>query len=172
MSIVDVQITENRYLERVGHDCSNGAVFQSLLRCGIRRGRTTPLHAQVNFKWSWIMNHFLNNHFNLNEWNFSLGFCLLVGHGLDNLLIILSTSGDQQVNNNQGTARTTSASGFIQKIKRSSKTSEPVAAVQEFPWRKLMRRLIFISTVVTATSLLTKTLVRNEEWSSRKTLFS
>ena len=172
MSIVDVQITENRYLEHVGHDCSNGAVFQSLLRCGIRRGRTTPLHAQVNFKWRWIMNHFLNNHFNLNEWNFSLGFCLLVGHGLDNLLIILSTSGDQQVNNNQGTARTTSASGFIQKIKRSSKTSEPVAAAGEFPWRKLMRRLIFISTVVTATSLLTKTLVRNEEWSSRKTLFS
>ena len=42
--------TENRYLERVGHDCSNGSVFQSLLRCGIRRGRATPLHAQVNFK--------------------------------------------------------------------------------------------------------------------------
>ncbi len=95
------------------------------------------------------------------EW--SLGFCLLVGHGLDNLLIILATAGgDQPSNNNQGTART----GFIHKIKRSK--PEP----GECSWRKLMRRLILISTVVTATSLLTKTLVRNEEWSSRKTLFS
>ncbi|KAK4010146.1 hypothetical protein OUZ56_019293 [Daphnia magna] len=88
----------------------------------------------------------------------SLGFCLLVGHGLDNLLIISENAGDV----NQGMAR----AGFTHKIKRSSR------AEGELCWPRLMRRLIFISTVVTATSLLTKTLVRNEEWSSRKTLFS
>ncbi|KAI9558736.1 putative transmembrane and TPR repeat-containing protein 1-like [Daphnia sinensis] len=88
----------------------------------------------------------------------SLGFCLLVGHGLDNLLIISESAGDV----NQGMAR----AGYIQKIKRSGRTEG------ELCWPRLMRRLIFISTVVTATSLLTKTLIRNEEWSSRKTLFS
>ncbi|XP_046645725.1 protein O-mannosyl-transferase TMTC1-like isoform X2 [Daphnia pulicaria] len=97
----------------------------------------------------------------------SLGFCLLVGHGLDNLLIILATAGgDQQqsANNNQGTVLL--RTGFNHKIKRSK------TEAGECSWPKLMRRLILISTVVTATSLLTKTLVRNEEWSSRKTLFS
>ena len=38
---------ENRHLERVGDDYSDGAVFQSLLRRGVRRGRTTALHAKV-----------------------------------------------------------------------------------------------------------------------------
>lgn len=107
----------------------------------------------------------------IDIWNFwpewSLGFCLLVGHGLDNLLIILATAGgDQQqsANNNQGTVLL--RTGFNHKIKRSK------TEAGECSWPKLMRRLILISTVVTATSLLTKTLVRNEEWSSRKTLFS
>ena len=64
----------------------------------------------------------------------SLGFCLLVGHGLNNCWMSVRRLSSRYVN--------------------------------------ALRALLTISTVVVTSGLLAKTLCRNQEWSSRTTLFT
>ena len=103
----------------------------------------------INYKW--LLNRLLINNAHVSTW--SLGFCLLVGYGMDKLLMFVNRD----------------ANGIIP-AKCSRKRRR--IGVTESSWRILATRLIYLCGAITSMSLLVKTLCRNIEWSSRDTLFT